>query len=512
MTVVDTYTDDPILLARGMALCNDAKRELGMHSAEGEPTECALVNHAHDLRLYKDELDAGYPRIGEAPFDSGRKMMSTIHEEDGRTVQYTKGATEILLEHSSGILRNGETVPLTEALRVLGLAFRVYDAAPESFEPEELENDLVFVGFVGMIDPCRPEVYEAIKECREAGIRPVMITGDHIDTAVAIARDLGIITDRSEAIEGQALDSMSDEELMENVGKYSVYARVQPEHKTRIVRAWQSRGMVTAMTGDGVNDAPSIKAANIGVGMGITGTAVTKSACDMVLADDNFATIVNAVEEGRRIYDNISKVVRFQLITNMGEIVAVFLSSVFGFNILSAAHLLWINMVTDSAPGLALGMERAEEGIMKRQPRRSDESLFSGGVAFHMIFQGFLMGLLVIASYFVGERIENGAWGFAQSADGMTMAFLTCNFAEMFMGFASRSLNHSVFRLKYQNKWLWGALVLTVILTCGVLAVPALRDLLKFTSISFLEFAAALLIAFLIIPISEISKLLKKKH
>ena len=527
MTVVDSYTDDPLMLAKGMALCSDAKRGVGMHAAEGEPTECALVNHAHDLRLYKDELDVNYPRIGEAPFDSGRKMMSTVHEEYGKIIQYTKGATEILLEHATGILRNGETVPLTDAhriairdvskafadraLRVLGLAFRVHDSVPESFEPEDLEKDLIFVGFVGMIDPCRPEVYDAIKECREAGIRPVMITGDHIDTAVAIARDLGIITDRSQAVEGQALDSMSDEELKENVEKFSVYARVQPEHKTRIVRAWQSKGMVTAMTGDGVNDAPSIKAADIGVGMGITGTAVTKSACDMVLADDNFATIVNAVEEGRRIYDNISKVVQFQLITNMGEIIAVFLSSVFGFNILSAAHLLWINMVTDSAPGLALGMERAEEGIMRRQPRRSDESLFSGGVAFHMVFQGILMGLLVVASYFVGERIENGAWRFAQSADGMTMAFLTCNFAEMFMGFATRSLKQSLFKIKYQNRWLWGALALTIVLTCGVLFVPFLRDLFKFTPISFVEFITALGMAFLIIPVSEVSKYLKRR-
>ena len=527
MTVVDNYTDDTALLAKGMALCNDAKRGMGMHEAEGEPTECALINYAHDMRLYKDELDVKFPRIGEAPFDSSRKRMSTVHNENGHIVQYTKGATEILLDLCTGYYRDGEILPMTEdfkinvrhraksfadrALRVLGLTVRFHDGMPTSFEPEDLEKDLIFVGFVGMIDPCRPEVYDAIRECREAGIRPVMITGDHIDTAVAIALDLGIITDRSQAIEGSALEDMSDEELFEKVEQYSVYARVQPEHKTRIVNAWKAHDCVTAMTGDGVNDAPSIKAADIGIGMGITGTAVTKSVCDMVLADDNFATIVNAVEEGRKIYDNIRKVVQFQLATNFGEIIAVFGASVCGFKILSAAHLLWVNMVTDSAPGLALGMEPAERGIMQRKPRPADESLFSHGTV-NIVLQGIFMGLLVIFSYFAGERIENGVWAFKQSIDGMTMAFLTCNFAEMFTAFNTRSLKYSIFGMEKENKWLWLTLIWTVVLTFGVILIPGIREIFGLASVSAGEFFIALGLAFTVIPVSELVKFLRRRN
>ena len=522
MTVVDVFTGDTALLARAMALCSDAKRASGMSGAEGEPTECALVNYAWELQLHQDELEAKYPRTGEAPFDSGRKMMSTLHPEDGRVVQYTKGACEILLERCTAYLENGRVTPITReyrdfvlsraeefagrALRILAAAYRLYDAQPESNEAEDLERDLVFIGFVGMIDPCRPEVYDAINECRMAGIRPIMITGDHKDTAIAIAKDLGIISDASQAIEGAALESLSDEELIGLVENYSVYARVQPEHKTRIVRAWKAKNMITAMTGDGVNDAPSIKAADIGVGMGITGTAVTKSVSDMVLADDNFATIVHAVEEGRKVYDNIRKVIQFQLTTNLAEIVAVFLASMLGFRILRAAHLLWINLVTDSAPGLALGMEKAESDIMRRQPRPADEGLFSGGVAYSMILQGVFMGLLIVFSYFFGERLENGVWSFRQSADGMTMAFLTTNFVEMFRAFGCRSLTNSIFNMKARNIWLWGALAWTFILTCGVIFIPVFRDLFGFTSIDAGEFLIALGLAFSIIPVMEFVK------
>ena len=527
MTVVDTYTDDPMLLAKAMACCSDSKRGLGMHEAVGEPTENALVNHAHDLRLYKDELDEQFPRIGEAPFDSMRKMMSTVHQEKDGIYQYTKGACEVVLQCCVSYIKDGQILPMTEeyrqavvkrnkefadrALRVLGAAYRVWEETPADFEAETLEQQLIFIGFVGMIDPCRPEVYDAIAECRSAGIRPVMITGDHRDTAVAIARDLGIIKDESEAIEGARLEDISDEELVEAVTKYSVYARVQPEHKTRIVKAWQARGMVVAMTGDGVNDAPSIKAADIGVGMGITGTDVTKGVSDMVLADDNFATIVNAVEEGRKIYDNVHKVVQFQLITNLCEIICVFVASMLGFKILSAAHLLWINMITDSAPGLALGMEKAEPGLMERKPRPADESLFSNGSGIIILVQGVLMGALIVFSFLFGEWLENGRWAFAASADGMTMAFLTCNFAEMFCAFSTRSLTKSLFKLKYQNLWLWGALLWTIVLTFGVLFVPALCRLFGLTAISPVEFLVALGLAFITIPISELAKLLHKE-
>ncbi len=526
MTVVDTYTDDPMLLAKAMACCSDSKRGLGMHEAVGEPTENALVNHAHDLRLYKDELDEICPRIGEAPFDSIRKMMSTVHREQDGIHQYTKGACEVVLNRCVSYVKDGQILPMTEeyrksvvtrnkefadrALRVLGAAYRIWEQEPSDYEADTLEQELVFIGFVGMIDPCRPEVYDAIKECRSAGIRPVMITGDHRDTAVAIARDLGIITDESEAIEGANLEDISDEELVEAVTKFSVYARVQPEHKTRIVRAWQARGMVVAMTGDGVNDAPSIKAADIGVGMGITGTDVTKGVSDMVLADDNFATIVNAVEEGRKIYDNVHKVVQFQLLTNLCEIVTVFAASMLGFKIFSAAHLLWINMVTDSAPGLALGMERAEEGLMKRKPRPADESLFSNGSGAVMLVQGILMGVLIFFSFLFGEWLENGRWALTASMDGTTMAFLTCNFSQMFSAFNNRSLTGSIFKMKHQNWWLWGALLWTIVLTCGVLFIPALCRLFGLASISAKEFLIALGFAFLNIPISELAKLIRK--
>lgn len=528
MTVVDSFTEDPMLLAKAMALCSDSKRCLGMHEASGEPTENALVNHAHDLRLYKDELDEQYPRVGEAPFDSLRKMMSTLHSEEGKVYQYTKGACEMVLDRCTGFLRDGRVQPMTEeyrqtvmtrnkefadrALRVLSAAYRVWDTMPGSLEAEDLERDMVFIGMVGMIDPCRPEVYSAVQECRGAGIRPVMITGDHKDTAVAIARDLGILAPGTEAIEGAALDGLSDEELREAVPKYSVYARVQPEHKSRIVRAWKERGKIVAMTGDGVNDAPSIKAADIGIGMGITGTAVTKSVSDMVLADDNFATIVNAVEEGRKIYDNVRKVVQFQLTTNLAEIVAIFLSSMLGFRLLSAAHLLWINLVTDSAPGLALGMEPAEEGLMKRKPRSSDESLFSGGSGIYVLIQGIFMGLIIIFAYLFGERLENGRWAFAASADGMTMAFLTCNLVEMFRAFASRSLTGSMFKMKKQNGWLWAAMIWTLVLTCGVIFIPVFRNLFGFTAISAREFFIALGLAFTVLPVSEIIKAIQRRR
>lgn len=530
MTVVDSHTDDPKLLAKAMALCSDASRSGDMPEATGEPTECALVNYAFDMSLIKDELDKTYPRVGEAPFDSGRKMMSTIHDEGGAILQYTKGACEILLNRCVGYLDGGKSMPMTDAyretilnktkdfanrsFRVLAAAYRQYDSIPDSFEPESVENNLVFIGIVGMIDPCRPEVYDAIKECGIAGIRPVMITGDHRDTAIAIARDLDIITDDSQAIEGSKLDDISDEDLVEAVKQYSVFARVQPEHKTRIVKAWKANGMVTAMTGDGVNDAPSIKSADIGVGMGITGTSVTKGACDMVLADDNFATIIHAVEEGRKVYDNIRKVIQFQLTTNLAEIVAVFFASMLGFRILSAAHLLWINLVTDSTPGLALGMEKAEAGIMKRKPRAMNEGLFDGGIGLFMVIQGVFMGLLILFSYFCGYRIEYGYWRFTfeeVNIVGMTMAFTTTCFVEMFRAFTTRSLTESVFTMKNHNWWLWGAFAWTFILTCGVIYIPFFSKAFSLDPVNLEELLISIGLAITIIPVSEISKLIQRR-
>ena len=529
MTVTDTWTDDPILLAKAMALCSDAKRSLGMHSAEGEPTEAALVNHAHDLRLYKDELDTNYPRIGEAPFDSGRKMMSTVHNEDGKTVQYTKGATEMLLERCSGYWYEGGIHPITEeykenvrrhakefadrALRVLGAAFRPWDSAPADYEAETLEHDLVFVGFLGMIDPCRPEVYGAIRECREAGIRPIMITGDHIDTAVAIARDLGILTDDTRAITGSQLGEMSDEEFTKVFREISVYARVQPEHKTRIVNAWRSAGYVTAMTGDGVNDAPSIKSADIGVVMGITGTDVTKNVADMVLADDNFATIVGAVEEGRRIYDNIRKAIQFLLGSNMSEVISIFAATLLGFTILKPVHLLWINLVTDCFPALALGMENAEKDIMKRRPRSARAGIFAGGMGGDIAYQGLMVSVLVLASYFLGHFMESGVWEIPAnglSPEGTTMAFLTMSMAEIFHSLNMRSQRGSLFTMGSRN---WALLVSSfaaLLLTTLVCEVPFIAAAFDFTTVEFSEYIVAIGLGFLVIPIVEIVKFFQR--
>ena len=384
MTVVDYFGTDEKKLASAMALCSDAELDES-GKVTGEPTEAALVAWANKLGADKTTLKARFLRCGEAPFDSTRKLMSTVHVNGSSFIQYTKGAPDVLIGKCAYYIdSDGRRVPMTDeyraeilrankamadrALRVLACAERVWDAKPVNFEPETLEQELCFMGLCGMIDPVRPEVVDAIAECREAGIRPIMITGDHIDTAVAIAKELGILTDGSEAITGAQLNEMSDEEFEQKFKNISVYARVQPEHKTRIVNAWRKAGYVTAMTGDGVNDAPSIKSADIGVGMGITGTDVTKNAADMVLADDNFATIVGAVEEGRRVYGNIRKAIQFLLGSNMSEVLSIFFATILGFTILEPVHLLWINLVTDCFPALALGMEhlRRRHGLRYR--------------------------------------------------------------------------------------------------------------------------------------------------
>ena len=528
MKVIQDESNNQKLLAEAMALCSDA--EIGEDDIEaiGEPTEAALVNFANKIGLPKYKLEQEAPRIGEAPFDSMRKMMSTVHNKNEKIIQYTKGACEILLERSTHYLdKDGQVVPMTEeikeevrrknkefadkALRLLGAAYREHDQVPENFDAKNLEKDLTFIGFVGMIDPCRPEVYDAIKECRKAGIRPVMITGDHIDTAVAIGKDLGIIKDASEAMTGAELDGLSEKDLIKKVKKCSVFARVQPEHKTKIVRAFKAQDLVVAMTGDGVNDAPSIKAADIGISMGITGTDVTKQASDMVLADDNFATIVNAVEEGRKIYDNIRKVLQFQLSTNAAEVIYVFLASAFGITVITPAQLLWINMVTDSTPGLALGMEKAEGNLMKRKPRNSNEGVFSDGAGSSMIIHGVIMASIVLISFFIGQYIELGHYGVFESVDGMTMAFLTANLVEMFYAICMRTQKGSIFKMKTRNKWLLGSFMLSLIFTAGVIYIPALSNLFGLATISFKEFAIAFGLAFLVIPITEIAKYFQRR-
>ncbi len=527
MTVVETSSADDGLLARAMALCTDAELDAG-GVAVGEPTECALVAYAAKHGQPKPELKQQAPRVGEAPFDSMRKMMSTVHRAGEGYVQYTKGAPDEVLARCTRILTDAGEVPLTDeiyqqvmqrnkymadrALRVLAAATRNYAALPATFDAEVLEVGMTFIGLMGMIDPVRPEVQAAVQECRSAGIRVVMITGDHIDTAVAIARELGILTDPSQAVLGQALNQMTDEALDAAIEHLSVYARVQPEHKVRIVEAWKRRGKIVAMTGDGVNDAPSIKAADIGVGMGITGTDVTKNVADMILADDNFATIVHAVEEGRKIYANIRKAIQFLLSSNLSEVVGIFIATMLGFTLLEPAHILWINLITDSLPALALGMESGEGDAMKKPPRDSAEGIFAGGVGVDIAYQGALVALLTLAAYLIGHRIESGLWEFVNSHDGVTMAFLTMSMAEVFQAFNMRSRRGSLLKLKKRNKYLWGAGVLALLLTAAVIYVPFLRDAFGFSSISLFEYGVALGLAVLILPLVELVKLFQRMH
>ena len=526
MTVVD-HVGPTELVATAMALCSDANLN-DENQAEGEPTECALVNFAYSVGLKKQDMEKATPRVDEAPFDSGRKMMSTIHDLGGSFVQYTKGGPDVVLARCAYYYENGECKPMTEAkraeimaankamadraLRVLAAAKRDWDVKPADNSPEALEQDLVFIGLTGMIDPVRPEVKAAIEDCRRAGIRAVMITGDHKDTAVAIAKELGIIQDASEAITGAELNEIPDDQICDAVKKYGVYARVQPEHKTRIVNAWKANDAIAAMTGDGVNDAPSIKAADIGVGMGITGTDVTKNVADMVLADDNFATIVAAVGEGRRIYDNIRKAIQFLLASNMSEVLGVFSATLMGFTLLKPVHLLFINQVTDCFPALALGMEEAEPDTMNRPPRESKEGIFAGGLFADIAYQGILVTALTIISYLIGASFEFGGNFFAQlrtlgaSEHGMTMAFLTMSMCEIFHSFNMRSQRKSIFSLKGQNKVLWAAMIGSFVLTTLLLEVPFLANAFGFSPIGLTEYGIAIALAILVIPIVEIVK------
>ncbi len=524
MTVVDYFGDNEEDLARAMALCSDAAIDED-GTVTGEPTETALAVWADKLGLKNHVIKKEFARIGEAPFDSNRKMMSTVHSLANGSVQYTKGAPDVVVDRCDYYLKDGKILPMTaeykaeilaankamadKALRVLACAKRVYETAPESYSPDSLEHGMCFMGLCGMIDPVRPEVKAAIAQCREAGIRPIMITGDHIDTAIAIAKELGILSEGMRAVSGSMLDSMDDETFEKEFANISVYARVQPEHKTRIVTAWQKLGFITAMTGDGVNDAPSIKAADIGVGMGITGTDVTKNVADMVLADDNFATIVGAVEEGRRIYDNIRKAIQFLLASNMSEVISIFVATLFGFTILKPVHLLWINLVTDCFPALALGMEEAEADVMKRKPRDSKAGIFADGMGIDVLYQGILVSALTLLSYFLGAHLEGEAW--LSSDHGMTMAFLTMSMAEIFHSLNMRSQRKSLFAVKTVNWTLIFAAIGTLILTTLVCEVPFLAGAFGFSSVSFGEYAIAIGLGACVIPVVELVKFIQRK-
>ena len=531
MTVVDHYAEDEQKLATAMALCTNAEVDEN-GKGTGEPDEVALINYAKTLGLNKKELVTASPRVGEVPFDSGRKMMSTVHKAGEQFAQFTKGAPDEILKKCTHAFVGGQVVEMNDeirakvaeentrmgnkALRVFAAAYKMYDKAPEVYDSASLEYDMIFIGLTGMIDPVRPEVKDAIVECRGAGITPIMITGDHINTAKAIARELGILSDDSQAMMGVDIDKYSDEEFEKIVENVRVYARVQPEHKTRIVNAWRSKGYVTAMTGDGVNDAPSIKNADIGVGMGITGTDVTKNVADMVLADDNFATIVAAVGEGRRIYDNIRKAIQFLLGSNLSEVVSIFFATIMNFTILRAPHLLFINLVTDCFPALALGLEQPEENIMRRKPRSKNDGIFAGGLGIDCFYQGVIVSVLTVIAFYIGEFIETGHLVFrniADSEDGMTMAFFTMAMCEVFHSFNMRSQRGSAVSMVFKghhNVALYGAMIGSFLLTTAVVEIPFLANMFEFTQLSALEYAISLGLSFLIIPIVELVKAIQR--
>lgn len=539
MTVTKTVTTTEVLTAQVCALCSDAKINQD-GSVAGEPTEVGLSEWALKQGMDYDKVTSEFRRIGEAPFDSERKLMSTvcilgevarneiagIIGEEATILQYTKGAPDVVIGRCTKYIDNGRICDMTpayknnllsenkgmadQALRVIACAIKVLSEEPESYEPDAIEQDLVFTGLCGMIDPVRPEVKPAIDKCESAGIRPVMITGDHVDTASAIAKELGILKPGMKAITGTELSDMDDETFAKEYQNISVYARVQPEHKTRIVSAWRKDGYVTAMTGDGVNDAPAIKTADIGVGMGITGTDVTKNVADMVLTDDNFATIVGAVEEGRRIYDNIRKAIQFLLGSNLSEVLGVFFATLLGFVILKPVHLLWINLITDSLPALALGMEMAEPGIMNRKPRDSKQGIFGGGMGVDIFYQGAVVAALVMCAYLLGSYWEKGAFTLDTTPTGITMAFVTMSMTEICHSFNLRSQRGSVFSMKKLNKFMVFAAILALALTTFVCETPGVNTVFALKSLEIWQYGIALCISISIIPIVEIVKAIQR--
>ena len=460
------------LLQYGTLCCDGSVVfENGEEQHIGDPTETAIVLAAHKNGMPKEELNRTYPRLAEIPFDSDRKRMSTVNQINGKYIVIVKGAFDVMAPRCvSGNLEAAQRITeqlSASALRVLAVAYKEIDRVPAAPTPEELENGLTFLGLVGMIDPPRPEAKKAVGVCRQAGIRPVMITGDHVVTATAIARELGIFQDGDRAVTGTELDAMSEAELDAQVEHISVYARVSPENKIRIVKAWQRKDQIVAMTGDGVNDAPALKAADIGCAMGITGTDVAKGAADITLTDDNFATIVDAVREGRGIYANIKKVVGFLLGTNIGEVIAVFVAMLLWHKSpLLSMQLLWINLVTDSLPAIALGMEAVEADVMDQKPRPKTESLFAHGFGVRIVFQGILFGALCLLAFRIGQTVTG------ELAGGQTLAFLVLSLSQVIQAFNMRS-EHSLFRIGvFSNRRLNQAALVSIVLVALVLFTP----------------------------------------
>nr|WP_156919506.1 cation-translocating P-type ATPase [Atopobacter phocae] len=516
----DQVSADQDLLFKIMSFANDTKiNQAG--ELLGDPTETALVQFSLDHSFDLNEALSQEPRMEELPFDSTRKMMSTIHQSDSGYFIAVKGAPDMLLARCQSILINGKEQPLTavdstqltelnhqlatQALRVLALAYKRVDQLPSDLTSETIEEDLVFAGLVGMIDPEREEAKDAIRVAKDAGIRTVMITGDHKDTATAIAQRLGILEPHqtSGVMTGAELDHMSDEQLEKQVQDYSVYARVSPEHKVRIVKAWQANNKVVAMTGDGVNDAPSLKTADIGIGMGITGTEVSKGASDMVLADDNFQTIVVAVEEGRKVFSNIQKAVQYLLSANLGEVLTMFIATMLGWQILEPIHILWINLVTDVFPAIALGLEDADDEIMQQPPRGKSSNFLSNGVLLSIIYQGILEGGLTLYMYWYVTHIKGASIPTAE-----TMAFATLGLIQLFHAFNVKSVFKSLFTTKpFSNKGFNYAILVSGFMLLFVIVVPGVQDFFNSTPLSLIEWLEVWLTAFAIVPIVEIIKL-----
>lgn len=540
MTVEKVYTNGQLQNAdtelgadnttlRIMTFANDTKVD-PEGKLIGDPTETALVQFGLDHNFDVREVLKSEPRVAELPFDSDRKLMSTIHKEpDGSYFVAVKGAPDQLIKRVTRIEINGEVRPITDedkqailavnkdlakqALRVLMMAYKTTSEIP-TLESEVVESDLIFSGLVGMIDPERPEAAEAVRVAKEAGIRPIMITGDHQDTAEAIAKRLGIIDPNDtedRVITGAELNELSDEEFQKVFKQYSVYARVSPEHKVRIVKAWQNEGKVVAMTGDGVNDAPSLKTADIGIGMGITGTEVSKGASDMVLADDNFATIIVAVEEGRKVFSNIQKSIQYLLSANMAEVFIIFFATLFGWDVLQPVHLLWINLVTDTLPAIALGVEPAEPGIMTHKPRGRQSNFFDGGVFGAIMYQGVFQTILVLAVYGWGLVFPEHHTQAEIHADALTMAYATLGLIQLLHAFNVKSVYQSVFKVGlFRNKTFNWAIPVAFILLMATIVVPGFNNLFHVSHLSFTQWLAVIVGSFLIVVLVEIVKAIQR--
>ncbi len=521
MTVKETFifnsqnAQDEELLIRASVLCNDSKRNGDLFL--GDPTETALCYYAVKKGMDTDKMLNDYARIDEIPFDSIRKLMTTVNQNGDEKLAYIKGAPDIMLDKCAYIYENGKTRAITEqdkeiitqankkmakkALRVLGVAI--------NSNLDDAENNMTFVGLIGMIDPPRPEVKNAVSVCFKAGLRPLMITGDHADTAAAIASEIGILREGDKVITGAEIQKLTDEEFNSAVKEYSVFARVSPEDKVRIVKAYQSFGKIVAMTGDGVNDAPSIKQADIGVGMGITGTEVSKGAADMILTDDNFATIVSSVEEGRKIFANIQKAVQFLLSANIAEVLCLFIATLFlGVEFLTPVLILWVNLVTDSLPALSLGVEKAESDVMNQPPRNSKKSLFAGKTGKDIIIQGIMQTALVMLSFSIGSYVLGH--GVANHNVAVTMAFISLCFIQLFHSFNLKSQSHTIFRKSiFDNKWLNLSFIAGAVLILPITLIPALQGVFGTASLTIGEWAIALGCGVAIIPFVEIQKLIE---